>query len=49
MASDQDKRKLSDLRVVDIRSELDKRGIDKSGVKAVILDRLSKVGVAYFD
>ncbi|XP_029646860.1 scaffold attachment factor B1 isoform X1 [Octopus sinensis] len=34
--------KLIDLRVVDLRNELEKRGLDKSGVKAVLLERLEQ-------
>ena len=36
-------RKLSDLRVVDLRQELENRGLEKSGVKAVLVERLQKV------
>lgn len=36
-------KKLSELRVVDLRQELEKRGLEKSGVKAVLTERLHKV------
>lgn len=36
-------RKLSDLRVVDLRAELEKRGLDRSGNKQALVERLQKV------
>lgn len=42
-ANSSDLKKLSDLRVVDLRVELEKRGLDKNGVKAALTERLSKV------
>jgi len=35
--------KLPTLKVVDLRQELDKRGLEKSGLKADLVKRLEKV------
>lgn len=38
-----EKRKLSELRVVDLKQELEKRGKDGNGVKNVLIERLTQV------
>ncbi|XP_050497162.1 SAFB-like transcription modulator [Diabrotica virgifera virgifera] len=40
--SEVESRKLADLRVIDLRLELERRGLDKNGVKQALLERLTK-------
>lgn len=45
-ASETGTRRLSDLRVIDLRAELRKRNLDSSGNKSVLMERLRKVRFA---
>lgn len=46
--ADADGKKLTELRVIDLKTELERRGLDKTGNKAALLDRLSKVLLIIF-
>lgn len=45
MSETLESRKISDLKVPELRSELEKRDLDKTGVKAILLERLQTVSV----
>ena len=40
---------LQELRVIDLKQELENRGIDKTGIKAALFDRLKKVSAKITD
>lgn len=43
MSSDSVGKKLSDLRVCDLKVELERRGLETTGIKIALFDRLQKV------
>ena len=43
--ADGEGKKLTELRVIDLKTELERRGLDKTGNKAALLERLAKVSV----
>ena len=47
MSAETEKRKLNDLKVVELKAELEKRGKETSGVKNVLIERLSQVNFFY--
>lgn len=43
MSSDSVGKKITDLRVCDLKGELEKRGLETTGIKIALVDRLQKV------
>ena len=44
MSTEGEYKLLNELRVTELKAELDKRGLDKNGIKIILTDRLEKVG-----
>jgi len=45
MSETLESRTICDLKVLELRSELEKRDLDKTGVKAILIERLHNVSI----
>lgn len=45
MSTDSVGKKISDLRVCDLKTELEKRGLETTGIKVTLAERLNKVNI----
>lgn len=47
MSQSEVKKTLHELKVNELRNVLEKRGMDKTGIKAILIDRLDQVGTFF--